>query len=278
MKIEPIYFINGKFVKKSKATISVIDLGLVRGYGVFDFLITYNLEPFLLSKHLQRLATSAKLLEISYLWNNRKLEEIIKSLISKNSRLGDLQIRIILTGGESNDGVTPLGKPSLIITADKKHVYPESFYTKGVRVITVESGRIFPEAKTLNYIQAIKAMRTAEKARAIEAIYVNNNIVLEGTRSNIFIIKNNKIITPNSGIFAGLARETAISICKSTFEFEEMQITTKELYTADEVFITSTLKQIMPVVNVDNKKIGSGKVGEITKKLIFRYKSLTSQS
>jgi len=273
---EPWYFISGKFVRKPQALISVNDLGIVRGYGVFDFLVTYNQKPFLLREHLKRLDKSARMLSIPFRSDKTHLEEITKKLIQKNSFLEDQQIRIIVTAGVGKDNLTPNGKPTLIITSEKRHVYPKKCYREGVRVITYENSRTIPEAKTLNYISGVKANAIAQKKRSFEAIYTHKGNVLEGTTSNIFIIKRGKISTPDSDILRGITRGTVMKLYRKHSKVVEKKISLDELYSADEVFITSTSKEIMPATRVNGRQISDGKVGIITKQLMSEYRNLTN--
>lgn len=271
---QPIYFLNGKFVTKSKASISLWDLGLLRGYGVFDFIVTYKGgKPFLLKKHLNRLAHSAKLIGLKIPWSLQELEKLVIETVSKNKNGKEKIIRVIITGGESIDGISLGTRPTLAIVVYDRKQYPTSYYKKGVKVITFEHNREFPRAKSLNYIQAVKAILLARSKNAIEAIYFSKNpdIVYEGTQSNLFLIKNRKIATSDGETLPGITRELVIKICKKLYPTKMREVEINELYNADEIFITASNKEVMPVVKVDSKIIGNGKPGPITRKVMEKY-------
>lgn len=277
MKFESVYYVNGKFVNKSHAVVPVNDLGLIRGYGVFDFMVTYNHKPFLLSEHLKRLEQSAKLISIRFVWNKDYLTDVVYKLIQKNKIYKDLQLRFVITGGVSPDNLVPSGEPTLIITAEERHMFSKAYYSRGVKVITCESGRIIPEAKTLNYINAVKANIKAKKVGAIESIYVKDNYILEGTTSNIFVIKREIIYTPKECILPGITREFVLGICSKYYKVRLKKISLNSLYSADEVFITATNKEVMPVTKVDSKQIANGKVGPITSEIMKAYTQLVGK-
>ncbi len=272
---EPIYFLNGKFIPKSEAKISLWDLGLLRGYGVFDFIVTYNGgKPFLLKKHLKRLKNSASLIDLAIPWSIQELETVVKQTIRKNINGREKAIRIVITGGESEDGITIGKKPTLAIIVRNRNFYSPATYEKGIKVITFEHNREVPQAKSLNYTQAVKASTLAKKKKALEAIYIYKklNRVYEGTQSNLFLVKNNRIATPDGETLAGITRELILSICKKLYKTSVREVAIKELFTADEIFISASNKEIQPVIKVDNKVIGNGKPGEVTKKVMAEFR------
>ncbi|KKQ51208.1 hypothetical protein A2865_01670 [Candidatus Woesebacteria bacterium RIFCSPHIGHO2_01_FULL_39_17] len=275
MSKEPIYYLNGKFVPKSKARISLWDLGLLRGYGVFDYIVTYKGgKPFLLKKHLKRLNNSAKLIGLKLPWISRDLEKLVKITVKKNKNGKEKIIRIIVTGGETTDGISLGPKPTLAIIVYDRKRYPASLYKKGVNVITFDYNRESPQAKSLNYIQAVKAMMMAKKKRAIEAIYIYKKLdkVYEGTQSSLFLVKKGKILTPDGETLPGITRELIINLSKKLYPTFMKAVKIGELFNADEVFLSASNKEILPVVKVDNKIIGDGKPGEITKKVMSEFR------
>ena len=147
---EPICYVNGKFLPKSQAVISVFDLGLLRGFGVFDFTRTYNRIPFKLQDHLERLRKSASIIDLDFPWDTKELISIISETLSRNPR-GEKGIRIILTGGEGPDSLTPGDEPTLIILITPEIKYPQEYFTEGVKVITFSGKREIPDAKTSFY-------------------------------------------------------------------------------------------------------------------------------
>jgi branched-chain amino acid aminotransferase len=271
---EEISYLDGEFLKNSEAKISPFDLGFTRSYAVFEFLRTYNLKPFLLDDHLKRLFFSARILGIKHKFTKDFIKKIIFKLLEKNKNLNsELNLRIFLTGGESKNFLFS-SKPKLYIIVTKLKPIPEKFYLKGIKIITKNFHRDFPQAKSVNYSILIKYLKEAKRKGAFEVLLVNNEEILECATSNFFAIIKGKIITPpKEKILEGITRKYLISLIKKyKFPFEERKIFIKEIKNFDEAFITATNKEILPVVKLDNLKISKGKPGEITLKLleIFR--------
>jgi len=265
----PISFIKGKFLPNIKAEISIFDLGFTRGYGVFEFLRTYNLKPFLLEDHLYRLFKSAKILGINHNLRIDYLKKLIFSLIKKNKHLkSELNIRIFLTGGESQDFLFSQ-KPNLYILITPLKKLPDSYYSKGVKIITKNFHRDFPQAKSLNYSMLIKFLKEAKRKKAVEVLLVNNQEILEGATSNFFAVIKGTIITPPSNkILEGITRKFIFYLLKKyKFPYQERKLLISEIKNFQECFLTATNKEILPVVRIDNFKINNGKPGIITLKL-----------
>lgn len=272
-----IFYLNGQFLPEDEAKISVLDLGFVRGYGVFDFLRTYNGKPFKLEEHLQRLQNSAKqiALEIPPV---SQIKQIVLQTLAKNN-LSESGIKIVIGGGDSNDGISPEGKPTLAVIIKPLPVYPENYYTKGIKVITVNYGRELPTVKSTNYISAILAKKLASRKRAVEAIYKNSkNQLLEGTQTNFFIFKKNNLITADQDIFPGITRELVLKLAAREFKINLRLINYKELKEIDEAFISTTSKEVMPVVKIDKLVVGNGKVGYNTKRIMELFRKYTCSS
>lgn len=269
-----IYF-NGKIVDLKKAMINPYDLGILRGYGVFDVMRTINGKPFLLEKHYKRLKNSAEKLKLEVPFSEKDFRKIVEKLIQLNNFLNkDATIRTVLTGGVSPSAFL-IQKPTCYILIERFAALPKEIFKKGAKVITIEYERYLPEAKITNYLEPIRHQAVKEKNGALEIIYVKNGKALEASTSNLFIIKNKsknkKIITPKNNILKGITRGLVINLASEKFHVEERELLEKELRNADEVFLTATNKDIVPVVNIDGKKIGNGKPGEITKNLIAMF-------
>lgn len=272
-----IYFLNGKFIEKNKAKIKVNDLGLLRGYGVFDYLRTYNKIPFHLNKHLARFFDSAKKFNLKVPYSKEEIKNILFKLIKKNKNKKDLAFRIILTGGESSNGKTSK-KPNFFIITEKLLFYPAIFYQKGIKMITLNYLRDIPEIKSLNYTIALFHWQKTLKEGAQEILYFFKNRIYEASTSNFFIVKNGIIFSPKENIFEGVTKEVVTQLAKKHgFKIKEKEIFLDEIPKADEIFITATSKEIMPVVKIDNHLINKGKVGEITKKLMKIFKEHTKE-
>jgi branched-chain amino acid aminotransferase len=272
-----IFYINGKFLDEKEAKISVYDLGLLRGYAVFDFLRTYNQKPFYLDDHLKRLLNSAKLIGLKHNYNLKFLRKITLQTLKKNIKKGlEYNIRIILTGGNSKDFITP-SKPNLIVMITPLKKLDEKLYQKGGKLITKISERILPQAKTIIYAEAVKFMQEAKKKGAVEVLLLDKNKkILECTTSNFFAVIDGKIITPSKDqILPGITRKIVINLAKKLkIPVIEKDIHFNEIKKFDEAFITASNKEILPIIQIDNFKISS-QPGPITKTLINEFKYLT---
>lgn len=269
-----IYYINGEYIAADEACLPINDLGIVRGYGVFDFLRTYNGIPFKLREHVQRLQNSAKLIGLDLPWSRQEIEAIAQETFHRN-HLPDANIRIIATGGIATDFVTPSGEPSLIVLVTPVTAYPAKYYTQGIKVITVQTQRLIPKAKSLNYISAIMALQQAKQVDAIEALYVNEHHVLEGTTTNFFVFRDHKLITPKENILHGITREIVLELAKNRYEIVEQPIYYSDLNRCDEAFITATNKEIMPIIQIDDLQISNAKPGENTQHLMHLFHNYT---
>jgi branched-chain amino acid aminotransferase len=266
-------YANRKIKSIDKIKISPYDLGLLRGYAVFDVMKTENGKPFLLDEHWKRFQNSAKELKLRIPVTKEKFTGIIKKLLKLNKRK-EATIRTFLSGGMSRDAFTPEGNETFLILIEPVHELAEENYEKGVKLITVEYNRIFPKAKITNYVCALKNHFKKVKEKSFEVLYVKDGVVLEASTSNFFLVKDEKIITPKEGVLHGITRNLVLKLAKKMrFEIEEREVFSEDISLADEMFLTATNKKIVPVVRVDNKIIGSGKPGDITRKLtqVFEY-------
>lgn len=275
---ECIFYINGKFLPESKACISVYDIGFLRGFAVFDFLRTYNFTPFYLKEHLKRLLKSAKIIGLKHNYTTKKLESIVLETLNKNRHLKEANIRIILTGGKTTDFITP-SKATLIVMITPVRELPQNIYKYGGKLITKIYERIDPQAKTIIYTDAIRFLIEAKKKKAVEVLLINKEgKILECTTSNFFAVRKKVVLTPPPNkILQGITRNIVIEICrKNKIPILEKELNYKEIKKFNEVFITASNKEILPIVKIDNFKIGKGKVGEITLFLMTKFKELTS--
>jgi branched-chain amino acid aminotransferase len=259
------------------ASLSVQDLAILRGYGVFDFLRTYNGRPFKLPEHLQRLAHSAEIIGLELPLPLGDIETIVHETLARNN-LPEANIRIVVTGGVSPDGITPAARAGLIVLVSPPRRYPDEYYEHGIKTITVEIDRYLPTAKTINYIPAMIALRQARAVGALEALYVNQQQhILEGTTTNFFIFQGNRLITPVDQILPGVTRRVVLDLASQQFEVAEQAITFADLNQADEAFIAASNKEIMPVYQVNELRIGRETPGPNTQWLKDRFWELTRQ-
>jgi len=278
--------INGKFFQKSEAKISVFDHGLLYGDGVFEGIRAYDRLVFKLEEHIDRLFESAHSIMLKIpLSKGQLITEVIRTL--KENKLADAYIRLIVTRGEGDLGLDPrkcLGGPSIIIIADKIALYPEKFYQQGLSIVTVPTIRNLPEAlnpqiKSLNYLNNILAKIEAINAGCDEAIMLDSlGYVAECTGDNIFIAKKNHLYTPPQcmGTLRGITRDSVLEIARRLkILAHEHVITRHEVFISDECFLTGTAAEIIPVVKVDGRCIGTGKPGSLTLRLMKKFKELT---
>ena len=279
-------WINGKLVPKNEARVSVFDRGLLYGDGVFEGIRSYNRLVFKLKEHIDRLYESAHSIMLKLPMTK---EQLIRAIIAtlKANKLSDAYIRLVATRGEGDLGLDPrkcLGNPTVFIITDKITLYPDKLYKQGLDLITVPTIRNLPEAlnpqiKSLNYLNNILAKIEAVNSGYDEAIMLDNlGYVAECTGDNLFCVKNNHIYTPPQcmGTLRGITREVVLELAeKDSIPTHEHVLTRHELFISDEVFLTGTAAEIIPVVKIDGRQIGIGKPGEVTKRLIKDFRKVT---
>ena len=284
-------YIDGKFYPKEDAKISVFDHGLLYGDGVFEGIRSYDSCIFKLREHLDRLWESAHTLMIKIPMTKMEMQKAIIDTLKRND-FSDSYIRVIVTRGVGDLGLDPsLCKlPTVIIITDKIKLYPESFYQEGLNIVTVPTVRNLPEAvnpsiKSLNYLNNILAKIEAKNSGCVEALMLNHQgYIAECTGDNVFMItyengdsKKPLLLTPPTylGALKGITRQGIIEIAaKQKINFEERVLTRHELFNADEVFLTGTAAEVIPVVKVDGRVIGSGKPGIVTKQLLRGFREI----
>ncbi len=263
--IKYCYF-NGKIINLNKAVLPIYDLGIVRGYGAFDFFRTYNGKLFHPKEHHARFKNSLKEIGLKFELSFQDFEKACYELMKLN-KMKEASFRILMTGGNMTDGLLST-KSNLFILIEPLVNYYLPYAEKGIKLITSEYLRPFPLSKSTCYIEAVRLEPVRRKVDATEILFLKDGKVSECSTSNIFIIKKGIFYTPKNNILAGITRKVVIDLLiKNKFKIIEKDISEKELFTADEVFITATNKKVLPVVKIDNKKIGNGKIGNLTKKI-----------
>lgn len=266
-----IWYVDGRWVHPDEATISINDIAVLRGYSVFESLRTYNRNPFHLDEHLLRLYRSAVLIGIEIPWSSEQITDIVRDIIARNV-YQHASIRLLVTGGVSEDGILPSDTPTLIVMITQLGERDMERFARGCELITTKLQRISPEAKTANYIAAVRALKEAVRRNAADALFVNERgHVLEATRSNFFIFRGDTLVTPRKGILIGVTRNVVLELARGRFAVDERPILLEELTLVDEAFITSSSKEITPVVQIDNLVIGDGKPGPRTYELEQRF-------
>lgn len=282
--MEPLVYINGKYVPKNEATTSIYDHGFLYGDGAFEGIRAYNGLVFKLKEHLDRLFDSAKAIDLKIPISKEEMSRAIIETLKKNN-LKDAYIRPIVTRGNGDLGLDPrkCSKPNIFIITEEWGAMYGDLYEDGLTAVTVGVRRNAPEAlppniKSMNYLNNILAKIEANAKGGDEAIMfdVNGNIS-EGSGDNIFIIKNGKIFTPPTlNNLRGITRAAAIELAiKENIEIIETNLGLFDIYTADEVFVTGTAAEIAPITKIDGRSVDSGKPGKITKKLMAAFKELT---
>lgn len=281
-------YIDGGFYDEANAKVSVFDHGLLYGDGIFEGIRAYNNRVFLLDEHLERLYDSAKaiLLKVPL-----SFEEMRKAVVETCRRNGicDGYIRLVVTRGVGNLGLGPerCPKATVFIIADKIQLYPKKFYDEGLKVHTAPTQRISPAAlspaiKSLNYLNNIMAKIEGNLAGAQESILLNaEGYVAECSGDNIFVIKKNRIFTPPvyAGALGGITRRLIFDLAKQAGkEVEEKQLTRYDLFVADEIFLTGTGAEVVPVAEVDGRIIGEGKPGSLTRDITRRFREFTQSN
>lgn len=271
-----MFYINGAYVNDEEAKISVLDLGLIRGYGVFDFLRTYQGRPFHLLDHLLRLKFSAEEIGLTLPYSIEKIEEIIEMLLQKNG-YAESNIKILITGGTSEDQFLPQEKATLCILVYPLKPYPQEFYEKGIPVVTTHLSRSLPMVKSVQYTPAIMALQGGRPQNAKEALYINaKGEILEATTSNFFGFKDGVLYTCESDeILLGITREVILHLAKGLFPVTLKSIHKDEIGALEEAFVSSSSREIMPVTYIDGRPIGNAQVGKNTQKLSLLFKEYT---
>jgi branched-chain amino acid aminotransferase len=282
-----LIYLNGKLVPKEEAKVSVFDHGFLYGDGVFEGIRIYNGKIFKLKEHIERLFYSAHSIDLKPPLTQEELIQATVETVRANN-LRDGYIRIVISRGEGDLGLDPqkCPNPTVVIIADKIAIYPEEVYKKGMKIITVSTRRNSPQAlnpniKSLNYLNNILAKIEANRANVPEAIMLSiEGYVAEATGDNLFIVKNKNLITPplHLGVLPGITRQTVIELAKERgIITQEKPFTLYDVYTADECFLTGTAAEIVPVVEVDGRKINGGVPGEITLLLMKDFHEYVKQ-
>lgn len=258
----PIGFMNEEFLPVEKIKISVLDLSLQRGYAVFDFLKLKNLSNPWSDWYLDRLTKSCSLGGIDLPCDSHQILINAKELLRKNGSSNGY-VKIIVTGGTSTSGFIPNGRPSTIILGLPISPKNQELYSKGAALLTCNYQRDIPQIKSTNYMNSLRFMGNNEQY--IDLLYYKNDIITETSRSNIFIVKDHEIFTPKSNILEGITRKRVLE--SAPYKILRSSVTLKQAFAADEIFITSTTKGVMPVTKIDEQTVGEGKVGPITRQI-----------
>ena len=282
-----IIFMNDRLVPEEEAKVSVFDHGLLYGDGVFEGLRSYSGRVFRLDAHLDRLWASARAIALEIPLAKDVVAQAVNDTLAAN-KLVDGYVRLVVTRGAGSLGLDPnrTKNPQVIVIADTISLYPREFYEKGLRIVTaatqrVHSAALSPRIKSLNYLNNIMAKLEGLQAGCVEALMLNHKgEVAECTGDNVFVIRSGSLLTPppDAGILEGITRGAVMDLAHAAgIACHEATLTRYDLYTADECFLTGTAAEVIPVVEIDGRKVGSGTPGPITARLTADFHTLVRQ-
>jgi len=281
-------YIDGRYYDEKTAKISVFDHGLLYGDGVFEGIRAYSGRVFKLREHIDRLFYSAKAILLDIPMSHQELCAAVVETCRRN-RVRDGYIRLLVTRGKGTLGLNPkkCERPSVIIIAGKIQLYPPEYYERGLQIVTVPTVRnlhsaLNPAIKSLNYLNNILAKIESNQAGCEEAIMLNaEGYVAECTGDNLFLVKGSHLMTPplSAGALYGITRGTVLELAVAAgLTVAEPNLTRYDVFNADECFLTGTGAEIVPVIQVDGRTIGSGKPGPVTRDLVRAYHALTNST
>lgn len=281
-------YISGKLLPKEDAKISVYDHGLLYGDGVFEGIRVYGGGVFLLQEHIERLYESARAIRLEIPMSQSDMAAAVNQTVKANG-IGDGYVRLVITRGAGGLGldIRKTSHPQIIIIADTITLYPDEIYQNGMKLVTASTirnhpGALNPRIKSLNYLNNIMAKIEGTDAGSVEALMLNHKgEVSECTGDNIFIVKSGVLKTPppDAGILEGITRNAVIGLAKEAgIPFQEVAMTRHDIYIAEECFLTGTAAEVIAVVSLDGRPIGTGKPGPITQDLLKRFRNLTREA
>jgi branched-chain amino acid aminotransferase len=279
-------YISGQLYDKEDAKISVYDHGLLYGDGVFEGMRSYRGKVFRLAEHLDRLWNSAKAICLEIPLTKQAMAEAVNATLRAN-KIDDGYVRLVVTRGSGTLGLDPnrCSRPEVIIITDFISLYPPEYYENGLQIVTASTIRNHPAAlspriKSLNYLNNILAKIEGLQAGCVETLMLNHKgEVAECTGDNVFVVLKGALLTPptDAGILEGITRGAVIELAHDAgLPVRETSLGRHDIYVADECFLTGSAAEIVPVVKVDNRKIGDGKPGPITRDLTRRFRELVA--
>ena len=268
----PVSFFQNSFTEIDEINLSPTDLGLQRGYSIFDFFKLRDFKNPWIEWYLERLQYSCATVGISLPFSNEELKDIFEQLLSKN-KVTDAGIKIIVTAGSSSDGYSSDGKPTILMLALPVPARNPSHYENGVHLLSADFLRSMPTVKSTNYLHSAMLAGQMKKQKAVDVLYHYQGVISEASRCNFYIVQNNEVKTSSSNILKGITRRRILSLKDTGIPIIEEDVLLSDLANASEAFISSTTKGVLPVRTVGDIVIGNGKVGEITKELMTHINS-----
>ena len=267
-------YFNGTIAPTDQLAVGVTDLGLLRGYGLFDYFLTYNGRPFQWNWYWERFQNSASRMHLPLPIGKEETYAILLDLLGRSGET-DAAFRFVMTGGYSADSIS-IENPNLLILTEAIHPVPSTQYEQGIKVILDEYVREMAEVKSTDYKRVVLLAQAIRAAGASDVLYQKGGEISELSRSNFFIVKANRLITPNQHILHGITRRTIMQLAQADFEVEERPVLLSDLYDADEAFTTSSTKKVLPIVQVSDLTIGNGQVGPTSKFLLAQFNELVT--
>lgn len=275
---------DGAIVPEHEAKVSVFDHGLLYGDGVFEGIRAYSGKVFRLAEHIDRLFASARAIALEIPMSKDAVSKAVVETLAANG-LADGYVRLVVTRGAGNLGLDPnkTANPQVIVIASTISLYPAEFYEKGLRIVTaatqrISSAALSPRIKSLNYLNNIMAKLEGLQAGCVEALMLNHKgEVAECTGDNVFVVRSGTLLTPppDAGILEGITRAAVMELAVAAgIACREQTLVRHDLYTADECFLTGTAAEIIPVVEIDSRKVGDGVPGSMTKRLTEAFHAL----
>lgn len=265
-------WLNGKVTDVASARFHFNDLGVLRGYGLFDYFRTYNGRPFQWDWYWERFERSARILRIPCPVTQEEARQIVSELFTLQGG-EDCSFRFLLTGGFTDDSIS-MDTPNLIIISEDLHKEVPGENEKGIRVMTYEFVRDLPMLKSTDYKHLLILRRDFQEKNVSDVLFHKDGFISELSRSNVFLINGNKLITPDENVLEGITRRTVLELARPDFDIELRPVTLQETLEAEEVFTTSSTKRVLPITGIDDRVIGSGKIGPKSQILLDRINEL----
>jgi len=264
-------YLNGEIIPAEQAAISPYDIGLLRGYAVFDLLRTVNGKPFLLAEHLKRLRDSASHLGLSVPATDAEIEKVVLELLERNGH-DEATVRLVLTGGVSPDGMAfDPATPTFFILTQDIHLPPDTLYSRGGKLMSHLHRREVPQAKTTNYLTMVQNRPLAEQAGAMDLLYHDGEHVYEAASASVYFVRGTTILAPRDSVLWGTIGSFVLDLARDRYDVLFTDITLADAFSADEVFLTSTTRAVVPITAIDDTVIGDGTPGPVTRDLMAAY-------
>ena len=268
---ERFIYLDGRIIPAEQAAISPFDIGLLRGYAVFDLLRTVRGKPFMLPEHLKRLRESAEQLDLVVPRTDEEITGVISELLRRNGH-AEATVRLVLTGGVSLDGMTfDPATPTFYILTHELVEPPASLYQSGGKLLTEEHRREVPLAKTTNYITMLKHRTRCAEEEALDLLYHDAGRIYEAASASFYIVRGDTIMAPKTDVLWGTIGSFVLGLAEESYYVAFVDMTLEDALAADEAFLTSTTRGVVPIVSLDDQAIGDGTPGPVTKDLMARF-------